>query len=847
MNRSTVTTPHIDQGYIFDSMKLLLLFALLLCTINCASIPFSFNKTVVPDISSVVEETLEFKSENNTVVFGNASTTLSFKYIQVAIAVVRSPYQSVSATFEMTITAVIDDLGVISEESWSCDSTSVSCNSDASGALIKLPNNTANITVKVKTSDSSLENVLGFWKERAVWFTCNIFEETPMFVPLSNGLLVGNGVTFLDSLSFFNFYSQVDVSWKAVSGLEGDQSLPSDLTYDLYMQIVDGNQGVSSVAKDAVGTSLPDLNKLTPYKSFDSSYRQSKTYWEHPKALAGGQLVVCSVVARSEVETIVYSSLPLYLPSYLDTVQVNFFVIIVAVVLLFFVGIVLTFGCLSCFTVSKEPYKRPDITTNARGDPLSLVKEVSFIHSQGLPAEEMSLYGCVLFKDTFKSLCELQFITCLNVGGTNIAVTQLAKLVYNIPRLEELYLQRNGLNTLPEEIASLSDLRILDLSHNAMIDVQKHILKCTSLTHLYLAHNKISFLPALDVLSKLQVLDLNWNKLRVLNPSVVSHEDLVLLVKYNPLISIPPMLLISHRVRTSYTGLFFPRTLVIPFWLLGLKLWHWSFFIVMDIVVALVVIATIVALFVMSSEFSSLLTYSEYGAYVVSAVFLPFIFLLVLCVVVSGILAFRKIPFKVHSSHSVAVLLGVYAKDRKANMFVLVSTAIGVLFALLLESVQLTTLAFGPGMPITSGDSVVSTVLAAAYSVVWIDISVSSTVFYFVYVIACLFVASYRVLMELNSLFGGNIETAAGRGIVQHLMNKLKHIPTYIVQNSVLWFGFVQVITSLFQLPILIVLSTVFSCTVTDGYAHFKYDTQLSCWEPGHMALISLSLFLIVI
>ncbi|GAB1292202.1 Leucine-rich repeat-containing protein 28 [Apodemus speciosus] len=98
-----------------------------------------------------------------------------------------------------------------------------------------------------------------------------------------------------------------------------------------------------------------------------------------------------------------------------------------------------------------------------------------------------------------------------------------------LQHLERLYMKRNSLTTLPENLAqklpnlvelsigSLVKLQCLDLSDNALEIVCPEIGRLRALRHLRLANNQLQFLPPeVGDLKELQTLDISTNRLLAL-------------------------------------------------------------------------------------------------------------------------------------------------------------------------------------------------------------------------------------------------------------------------------------------------------------------------------------------
>ncbi|XP_004852751.1 leucine-rich repeat-containing protein 28 isoform X1 [Heterocephalus glaber] len=99
----------------------------------------------------------------------------------------------------------------------------------------------------------------------------------------------------------------------------------------------------------------------------------------------------------------------------------------------------------------------------------------------------------------------------------NSLTTLPENLAQKLPNLVELYLHSNNIVVVPEAIGSLVKLQCLDLSDNALEIVCPEIGRLRALRHLRLANNQLQFLPAeVGDLKELQTLDISANRLPTL-------------------------------------------------------------------------------------------------------------------------------------------------------------------------------------------------------------------------------------------------------------------------------------------------------------------------------------------
>ncbi|XP_055756092.1 leucine-rich repeat-containing protein 28 isoform X1 [Salvelinus fontinalis] len=107
----------------------------------------------------------------------------------------------------------------------------------------------------------------------------------------------------------------------------------------------------------------------------------------------------------------------------------------------------------------------------------------------------------------------LQFLQRLYMKRNSLT-TLPDNLAQKLPNLIELYLHSNNITCVPEAIGNLSRLQSLDLSDNALQVICPEIGRLRSLRHLRLANNQLKYLPPeIGALCDLETLDVSRNVL----------------------------------------------------------------------------------------------------------------------------------------------------------------------------------------------------------------------------------------------------------------------------------------------------------------------------------------------
>ena len=110
---------------------------------------------------------------------------------------------------------------------------------------------------------------------------------------------------------------------------------------------------------------------------------------------------------------------------------------------------------------------------------------------------------------------------------------------YKLANLQELYLKKNQLKSLPAEITNLINLQKLDLSTNSLISLPNDFYKLVNLQELYLSKNQLKSLPVkINNLINLQKLYLDESSYEINNLDM-GCEILILGSIRNPITNLP--------------------------------------------------------------------------------------------------------------------------------------------------------------------------------------------------------------------------------------------------------------------------------------------------------------------
>jgi serine/threonine protein kinase len=133
----------------------------------------------------------------------------------------------------------------------------------------------------------------------------------------------------------------------------------------------------------------------------------------------------------------------------------------------------------------------------------------------------------------------LSLLRVLNLSRNQIQI--VPDEIEMLSSLEELYLEWNVISALPESLCDISTLRVLNVANNAIESLPNKIGMLHSLEQLYLNHNSLSKLPdALFGLAQLRRLIASHNKISAIPACAGNLMKLVQLdLQYNEIMSLP--------------------------------------------------------------------------------------------------------------------------------------------------------------------------------------------------------------------------------------------------------------------------------------------------------------------
>lgn len=128
------------------------------------------------------------------------------------------------------------------------------------------------------------------------------------------------------------------------------------------------------------------------------------------------------------------------------------------------------------------------------------------------------------------SICKLNNLQELNLSENLFDV--LPDCIGELKELKKLKIDHNKLTILPDSIGELKELEFLDISGNDFKIFPKCICKLINLTYLNITYCRISFLPSLKNLTKLDNFIVTQNYFKIFPESICELKNLTILQMY---------------------------------------------------------------------------------------------------------------------------------------------------------------------------------------------------------------------------------------------------------------------------------------------------------------------------
>ena len=154
-----------------------------------------------------------------------------------------------------------------------------------------------------------------------------------------------------------------------------------------------------------------------------------------------------------------------------------------------------------------------------------------------------------------EDIAKLTNLTLLNLSDNQI--TEIPEAIAKLTNLTLLNLSNNQITEIPEAIAKLTNLIHLYLNSNQITEIPEAITKLTNLTHLYLSDNQITEIPeAITKLTNLTHLYLSDNQITEIPEAIAKLTNLTLLnLSDNQITEIPSEILSTNDAKKIFNYL----------------------------------------------------------------------------------------------------------------------------------------------------------------------------------------------------------------------------------------------------------------------------------------------------
>ena len=153
----------------------------------------------------------------------------------------------------------------------------------------------------------------------------------------------------------------------------------------------------------------------------------------------------------------------------------------------------------------------------------NIIKEENIYNLYKRKILELFLGKLTSIPKEIDSLQNLKILSLVN----NKKLIYLPKEICNLKNLEELDLFNNNLKEIPKEIGGLLSLKQFDLSCNQLRYIPKQIEQLSNLLYLNLYNNQLTTIPKeIGSLSKLQKINLYNNELTSIPKELFSNKNL---------------------------------------------------------------------------------------------------------------------------------------------------------------------------------------------------------------------------------------------------------------------------------------------------------------------------------
>jgi hypothetical protein len=704
----------------------------------------------------------------------------------------------------------------------------------------------------------------GQTRKSNLWLAISELSPSIPAIPMYNGAISSDSwdyETYL-SLSYFpNLISfrflQPSVTWRNVSSYRTSNSSNNDIgtivSWQLYRYVHESTfqTSIDYTSPDPHLMTLSSCLQETAWKSSSdntTAFRDKLVFqpWNNAVYIYNVVLTVQDPVT-SQTASMAFVAMPIVVPSYATIYYSSWLLyttIITATIILavLFVCVFFLLCACSCCGLRKEP----TLPSSEPAEMDSIEDHISS-YADDKQSSELSFCSCVfVFQlEHWAQLASVSNLRVLNLDRCHLTEIP-SDLFVSLFLIRTLRFSRNEIKVLPDTIGNLKQLATLDVSHNRLSQLPLTLIdNCEALTHCNVAFNSLTICPNVSRWTKLHYLNLSHNWIRYLHPSLSKRRNLVVQARYNPLLSIPPLMMTPSDLVVSFHGLLFPRTLVLPFWILGLRLKFLPPALLLDGCYLLV--AIIILWLVTQIRYASASV--DLYRWLIAVPLSISMFLLLAGACIATILAFHNL--KLHRDSSNSLMIAVLKKGRKSSCRTMIFYCWRGFFRVLsssVQSLQLAALVFAPPSRRQYDDS-----LAWVYESIWFQLGPEIPgVQLYLTTAAIFFVTVFRVLFESTSLFGVAVEKQHAEGqndaascsnrCESLVLHKIGMMPAIINETWEKIFAVAEGLSELLFLPLLLRLWSTPLCQETPDGLMTVVDSFTACHSQKHGAIVGMSL-----
>ena len=118
----------------------------------------------------------------------------------------------------------------------------------------------------------------------------------------------------------------------------------------------------------------------------------------------------------------------------------------------------------------------------------------------------------------------------IGLGLFSCATSGILERIVKLSFLKKLFLRRNAIEAIPEELCNINSLEIVDLSENKIEELPESLCAMSFMKELYLESNRLNiFIGTIEAFPTLEILDLSENKLIYLSKWILRKLIMILI------------------------------------------------------------------------------------------------------------------------------------------------------------------------------------------------------------------------------------------------------------------------------------------------------------------------------